>query len=294
MPTNQPEMIADYQCQTGESPLWHPDERRLYWLDIPRGRMFRYEPATGRHEQVYEGDQIGGFTLQADGALLLFMARGRVAVWRHGSLTTIIPEIERERESRFNDVEADPAGRVLCGTMSIREPDRTIRQYGQLYRLDPDGSLTTLIEQTVTSNGMGFSPDQRTLYHADSGAQTIVAFDYDRRSGRLSNRRLIVETGPGEGRPDGLTVDAEGCLWSARWDGGCVVRLTPDGRELERLSLPARKVSSVAFGGPDYDELYITTAGGDERATEGPGAGALFRAWPGVRGAPVFRSRIGS
>jgi D-xylonolactonase len=262
-------------------------------VDIPRGRLFRFNPATGHHEQVYEGEQIGGFTLQADGTLLLFMARGKVAIWRDGDLATVIPEIERERNSRFNDVEADPAGRVLCGSMSIREPDRTIRQYGRLYRLDPDGSLSTLIERTITSNGMGFSPDRRTLYHSDSGAQTIVAFDYDAANGTIGNRRLLVETGSGEGRPDGMTVDAEGNIWSARWDGGCVVHLSPDGRELGRVELPARNISSVAFGGSSYDELYITTAGGDDRAANGPGAGALFRVRPGVRGKPVFRSRIG-
>ena len=113
-----PELIADHQCECGENPLWHPAEKRLYWVDIPTGRMFRYDPATGAHEQCYAGEVVGGFTVQEDGALLLFMARGAVRAWRDGFLGTAVPEIPRERESRFNDVIADPLGAVFGGTMA--------------------------------------------------------------------------------------------------------------------------------------------------------------------------------
>src|SRR5215831_17419022 len=113
----EPELVADHACVVGEGPLWHPDERRLYWVDIGRGRLFRYDPATSGHEMVYEGEAVGGFTVQADGALLLFMARGAVKIWRDGQLTTVIDELPDERTTRFNDVIADPAGRVFCGTM---------------------------------------------------------------------------------------------------------------------------------------------------------------------------------
>src|SRR5580698_9676078 len=115
------ELIADYACETGENPLWHPFERRLYWCDIPKGRLFRYDPATGIHEQCFEGRVIGGFTIQADGALLLFMDRGTIALWRDGCVTEVVSEIAAERNSRFNDVIADPHGRVFCGTMSSGE-----------------------------------------------------------------------------------------------------------------------------------------------------------------------------
>ena len=109
----EPRAVADYECVTGENPLWHPDEKRVYWTDIPAGRLFRYDPATGDHEQCYEGEPVGGFTLQPDGALLLFMARGAGKLWRDGELTTVIEDIPAERESRFNDVIADPTGRVF-------------------------------------------------------------------------------------------------------------------------------------------------------------------------------------
>lgn len=283
----QPELIADYGCVVGENPLWHPDEGRLYWVDIDTGRLFRYHPASGQHEQCYAGDPIGGFTLQADGALLLFMARGAVRVWREGRLTTLIESIPEEVNTRFNDVIADPAGRVFGGTMP--DGDRP----GRLYRLDPDLRLTRLLDGIGCSNGMAFTPDRRRLYYTDSIPREIYTFDYDPASGGLSGQRLFARVSADGGLPDGLTVDAEGSVWSARWGGGCVVRYTPDGAEERRLAFPARRVSSLTFGGPDYADLYVTTAGGQDKGAFGPGAGAVFRVRPGVRGVPEFRSRIG-
>ncbi len=293
----QPELIADYGCVVGENPLWHPDEERLYWVDIDTGRLFRYHPASGQHEQCYAGDPIGGFTLQADGALLLFMARGAVRVWRAGRLTTLIDSIPEEINTRFNDVIADPAGRVFCGTMPVGAPPSAGGsgggRPGRLYRLDPDLRLTRLLDGIGCSNGLGFTPDRRCLYYTDSIPREIYAFDYDPASGGLSGQRLFARAPAEGGLPDGLTVDAEGGVWSARWGGGSVVRYTPDGAEERRLAFPARRISSLTFGGPDYADLYVTTAGGQDKTTFGPGAGALFRVRPGVRGVPEFRSRIG-
>ncbi|MCD6334513.1 MAG: SMP-30/gluconolactonase/LRE family protein [Candidatus Latescibacteria bacterium] len=283
----KPELIADYACECGEGPLWHPGEKRLYWVDIPAGRLFRYTPSDGTHEQVHEGEEIGGFTIQADGALLLFMARGAVKIWREATLSTVIDEIPDERESRFNDVIADPAGRVFCGTMPTKD------RPGRLYRLDPDGTLTKLLDGIGCSNGLGFSPDRKHLYYTDSQKREIYLFDYDRDTGEIANQRGFVRTPEDEGVPDGMTVDAAGYVWSARWDGGCLVRHAPDGTEDRRIPFPARKVSCVTFGGEDYTDIYVTTAGGMNKETEGSSAGALFRLNPGIRGAPEFPSRIG-
>ena len=287
----EPEQIADYACVTGEGPLWHPEEQRLYWVDIPPGKIFRYDPATGQHEQFYQGSEaIGGFTFQEDGSLLLFGARGAIGILRDGEVTAIIPEIAEEADGRFNDVIAAPGGRVFCGTMPTDAHD------GRLYRLDPDGTLTTLLEGVTVSNGLGFTPDRRGIYHTDTSKKTITLFDFDEATGAISNARSFLDlNGKGEeGMPDGMTVDVEGCVWSARWDGGVLVRYAPDGRELLRVAFPARKVSSAVFGGPDYADLYVTTAGGHDKASNGPGAGALFRLRPGVRGVPEFRSQISS
>jgi D-xylonolactonase len=281
-----PKIVADYQCVTGEGPLWHPQEQRVYWVDIPTGRMFRYDPMTGQHEQCYNGDVIGGFTIQANGDLLLFMARGAIKIWREGSLTNVVDEIPDEADSRFNDVIADPAGRVFCGTMS------TPQRMGKLYRLDTDGSIRPVVDEVGTSNGMGFTADRKSMYYTDSRAREIYLYDYDEASGEISNRRLFVKTPDDEGVPDGMTVDAEGYVWGARWDGGCMVRYAPDGTEERRVLFPAKKVSSVTFGGPDYTDMYVTTAGGQNKTTEGAGAGALFHLNLGIQGVPEFYSRV--
>lgn len=283
----QPELVSDFQCDTGENPLWHPLERCLYWTDITRGRLFRYHPETKRSEQCYCGEAVGGFTIQADGALLLFMARGAIAVWRGGNMRYIVEEIPDERAGRFNDVIADPAGRVFCGTIP------TPAHPGRLYRLDPDGSLHRLLERVGTPNGMGFTPDRRGLYFTDTFASQIYLFDYDCQTGEIANRRVWVQTPKEDGVPDGMTVDAQGGVWSARWNGSALHHYPPDGVEDQRVEFPARKVSSAAFGGDGLQDLYVTTAlEGGSRAGEGSGAGALFRLRPGIGGVPEFFSRV--
>jgi D-xylono/L-arabinono-1,4-lactonase len=282
----EPELVADTRCALGEGPLWHPEEGRLYWTDITGGALYRFSPADGTHERCYEGTQVGGFTLQEDGSLLLFMERGAIKRWRDGQLETLMEEIPEERGTRFNDVAADPAGRVFCGTMMTKE------RPGRLYRLDTDGTLHVAIEAVGISNGIGFTPARDRMYYTDTAEHCIFLFDYDASSGQLSHRRVFAEVPREDGFPDGLTVDAEGGVWSARWDGGCVVRYTPDGVEQQRFVFPAKKASSVMFGGSDLQDLYVTTAGGNDREHEGPGAGALFRVRPGVTGLPELRSRI--
>ncbi len=283
----EPELIADFECVVGEGPLWHPDEQRLYWVDIERGRMFRYDPKSGHHEMCYEGHEVGGTTLQADGKLLLFGARGFVKTWDNGEMETIIDHLPDEEQSRFNDVIADPEGRVFCGTMPT--PDRL----GRLYQLETHGTILPLLHNIGCSNGMGFTADLHTMYYTDSEKREIYRFEYVRETGAITNQETLISIPEGEGVPDGMTVDAEGFIWSARWDGGCLVRYAPDGTEVRRIAFPAKKVSSVIFGGPDYTDMYVTTAGGDKKETDGPGAGALFRLRLGIRGVPDFRSRVG-
>jgi sugar lactone lactonase YvrE len=282
------QMISDQATQTGENPLWHPVEKRLYWTDIPTGRLFRYDPVTNETEQIYDGETVGGFTFQEDGSLLLFMERGRIALWRDGELTTLINEIPAERESRFNDVIADPQGRVFCGTMP------TATALGRLYRLDPDLSLHLILEGINISNGLGFTPDQKSLYYTESVARKIYIFNYDADTGEISNQRIWKEIPPNEGVPDGLTVDAKGCIWSARWDGAAVYKYAPTGENIQKIEIPALKVTSITFGCEDLNTLYITTAlDGGTKADEGDGAGALFRLRVDVAGLPEFFSKAG-
>ena len=282
------ELIADYGCVTGEGPLWHPMESRVYWADIPQGRLFRYNPYSRVHERIYEGREVGGYTIQSDGSLLLFMDRGSVAVYRDGGLEFVVEEMADELDNRFNDVIADPAGRVFCGTMP--HPDG---RPATLYRMDTDGSLIPVIENAGLCNGMGFTSDLKSMYFTDSLAREIYIFDYDVETGEIGNRRTFVQT-PDDGTvPDGMTVDSEDHVWSARWDGSALYRFAPDGREVARIGFPAKKVSSVIFGGRDLTDMYVTTAGGDDKANEGAGAGALFRLNLGIRGKVEFLSGVG-
>lgn len=292
MPEREPEVVADYRDHTGEGPIWHPDERRLYWVDIPDGELYRYDPATGDSEQVYETDVVGGYTLQADGSLLLFGAEGRIWTWDDGETETVVESIPGEEDSRFNDVVADPRGRVYCGTMPTDD------RLGSLYRLETDGELVEVRDDVELPNGLGFTPDLRGLYFTESDAGTITLYEYDRETGELGDGEVFVDVSDEAGIPDGMTVDAGGHVWSARWDGGCLVEYSPGGEELSRVEFPARKVSSVVFGGEEYVDAYVTTALGpgegstSPREVEGEGAGALFRVDLGRRGMPEFHSRV--
>jgi sugar lactone lactonase YvrE len=281
-----PEVVVDLDLRIGENPLWHPGEECVLWEDIDPGRIFRYDPDTDAHEVLFAGGVIGGFTIQEDGSLLLFMEDGHVRKLKDGTLSVVVDGIDEERGTRFNDVIADPEGRVFCGTMPGKDGS------ARLYRLDRDGSISKMQDGIGLSNGMGFTPDMKSMYHTDSPNRTIYRYDYMRETGELGNRRVFAEIPPEEGVPDGMTVDSEACVWSARWDGGCVVRYSPGGEELLRITLPVKKVSSVTFGGKDYSSLYVTTAGGENRPEEGEAAGALFRVETGFLGVPEFTSRV--
>ena len=297
-----PEPVADFACRCGEGPLWHEGEQVLYWVDIPTGRVLRYDPnannGRGTSEQVWAGDEVGGLTLQADGSLLLFLARGAIKIRKpNGDMETVIDEIEGEQTTRFNDVIADPEGRVFCGTMPTRE------RKGRLYRLEHDGSLHIVRENVGCANGMGFTPDRKRMYFTDTPTRYIVRFDYNTQTGALTNESVFATVSPdaGHGVPDGMTVDKSGDVWSARWGGSRLVcHDQNDGREKAILPFPCPKVSSALFAGPNYSDLYVTTAGGGERENDGPHAGVLFRLRPNPNaqtpppvGVPEFVSRIG-
>ncbi|MGF1478394.1 MAG: SMP-30/gluconolactonase/LRE family protein [Cyanophyceae cyanobacterium] len=279
-----PALIVDSHCHNAEGPLWHPFEECLYWTDIPRGLLFRYDPATGATEQVYSGEPVGGYTIQTDGALLLFKARGVIERWHHGKSTVVIPEIPDERDTRFNDVIADPVGRVYCGTMPSSQ------SLARLYRLNIDGSLELILENIGLANGMGFTLDRQQFYFTDSIARKIYRFDYDMETGELSNQTALISIPTEEGVPDGMTVDAQGHIWSARYDGSHLYRYSPKGTETLRLPFPTQKITSVTFGGSDYRQMYITTGGGD--IWQEGGAGGIFHIDLDIQGIPEFFSQI--
>ena len=290
------EPVANYHCACGENPLWDDRRQVALWCDIPTGRLFRYDPAAGTHECFYQAgdpnrpygrlgspDCVGGFTLQDDGRLLLFGA-GRVWMIDDAGNEQDVCRLDDPGIPRFNDVIADPAGRVLAGTMG------KAKDSGGLFRLDRDGTLTCLFRGTGCSNGLGFTPDRAQVYWTDSTARRIWVFDYDAARGELANRRLFHACPPEEKTPDGLTVDAEGNIWTARWDGFCIRVMSPQGQQIEKIDFPVGKVSSCIFGGGDWSDLYVTTAGG---SPDSPAAdGTLYRVRTSARGLPEFRSKV--
>jgi len=298
------DMIADFQCHCGEGPLYHPDQRILYWTDIPTGRLFRYDPAAGASACFYEDRPVGGFTIQADGALLLFRDRGNVAVMRDGRVAdTLIDHLPDEVGTRFNDVIADPAGRVFCGTMPVPEGKHDGPRKGRLYRLDPDGSIHLLLEDIGCSNGMAFILDGADtpigMYYTDTPTQHITRFDYDIDTGQLSNPRVHVDLTDIEGSPDGMTVDTRGHIYSALWGGWGVAHFDEHGKHIETLKLPARNVTCPIFAprsaqpAAPPDALYVTSAMAHQKPESGEHAGALFRIDLDAEGREEYRSRIG-
>ncbi|MCC7145394.1 MAG: SMP-30/gluconolactonase/LRE family protein [Phycisphaeraceae bacterium] len=290
----QIDVLADYNCVCGENPLWHPSEKRVYWTDIDTGRLFWYEPATGKSEICWSDPKrkVGGFTIQADGSILLFMDRGTVAVFRDGRLTPLLPEIPREVDNRFNDVIADPKGRVFAGVMSSSVGK------GQLYRIDPDLSYQVVQTEVGCSNGMGFTQDLKHMYYTDSWPHEIYAYDFDAATGSIANRRTIVAKPSTPDTCDGMTLDHQGNLWSAWWGAGYVRQFNPQGQELQAIKLPATRISSCVFGGDDLADLYLTTAMADKKY-ENDGALLRIRGLTApdgktlLHGLPEYRSCIG-
>lgn len=276
--------IANYRCITGENPLWNERDGRVYWEDIDSGRLFRADHASGVHECFYQGEVVGGFTFQADDSLLLFEVN-RIALLSPSGARRVIAEGIDPAMRRFNDVSADPEGRVFAGTIGSTDEN------GGLFRIDRDGSASLLWRGTGCANGMGFTPDLRGFYWTCSTTRRIFFADYDRQSGALVNRRVWYQADASEGTPDGLCVDALGQVWTTRWGGSRLYRMSPNAEILERIDFPVTRVSSVAFGGPELDVAYVTTAGGN--AKDSPGAdGTLYRVTGVGRGQPEFRSRI--
>jgi D-xylonolactonase len=283
-----PEVVVDHPSACGEGPLWNEDEQKVYWVDIPNGELYRYDPASGVNELVYKDEgNIGGYTFQTDGSILLFGTAGKIQRLKDGAVTVLHETVPGEEDGRFNDVHAAPDGGVFCGTMP------TATHLASLYRLAPDGSITRIYDDIGLSNGFGFSPDNRIMYFTDSEERLIYAIDYDAETGALGNRRVLVRTQRDASVPDGMTCDADGFLWSARWDGHALYKYSPAGEALGTVQFPVQKVSSIAFGGPDYATAWVTSAGGPNRSDdEGQLAGSLFKVDLGVKGRPPFKSRV--
>ena len=292
------EVIANDGNLCGEGPLWDEREQALYWTDIDGKRLYRYLWRERRHELVSDGWEINGFTRQQDGGFVVTNTRG-AWLWRPGASPFLLASEAGGQECHLNDCAADPEGRVYSGSWHLDDQGHSSPSF--LFRIDTDGSVHIADEGICFSNGLAFSPDCSTLYFTDTVARCVYAYDWRRSDGSLRNRRAFVQLDRSEGMPDGITVDAEGFLWCAHWFGGCLTRYDPDGKRERRVETPAAQTPSLVFGGPDLDEIYVTSAGLSNALVLAPEGydpekvfvgGPLYRFSAGIRGQLRYRSRV--
>jgi sugar lactone lactonase YvrE len=276
------EQITDPLATHGEGPVWHPGWPGLRWVDMLAGDVLELDPVTQSVSRHPVGRVVAALRPRVDGGAVLALERGFALADATLASVRGLGELWTDPGVRMNEGDCDPDGRFYCGSMAYDETPGA----ATLYRLDTDGALTTVLSGVTISNGLAWSPDGATAYYVDTPTHRVDAFDYD-RDGGLTGRRPLLRIPEEAGSPDGITVDADGRLWIALWGGAAVRCYQPDGRLVEQLDLPVTQVTACTFGGPDLDELYITTSRQDTDPDAQPEAGALFRVRPGVEGRPA-------
>ena len=271
----KPDLLLQMRQTTPDGLLWDDRRKLLCWTDIPERKLLIWDGAADDPAVHPMPGRVGSLAVREGVGLVVAMEHA-FATWSQDDGVSVICEPEQAFiENRFNDGRCDRQGRFLAGSLNIDRSGRT----GRLWSLDATGAVREVAGGVGAANGLAFSPDGRTMYWADTRADTVFAFDYDEDTGEACNQRVWLPPGAAPGFPDGAAVDTTGCYWSARWGGGCVVRVTPDGRVDRTIPLPASRVAMCAFGGSDLRTLFITTA--TERATEAeleaePLAGSVF------------------
>jgi xylono-1,5-lactonase len=275
------ECIADCGAILGEGPVWVEREQALYWTDIYDKAIFRWREGEG-YCKIAISEAVCSMLPRASGGFIGGGHESFIAIDDDFNIQRLAaPERKMHAANRFNDGKIDRAGRFWAGTMDRAEKEIS----GSLYRLDPDLHWSRIDTGYRVTNGPAFSPDGRIMYHTDSAIQRIYAFDLD-TDGNATNRRLLAQFNEAQGYPDGMTVDADGCLWVAFWAGWCVRRISPAGKILTEVPVPVACPTSCVFGGASLDQLFITSARRDVAPDDfsQPLAGGVFRFAPGVNG----------
>lgn len=267
--------VLDVKASLGECPQWSVAEQALYWVDINAPSLNRFDPAAGHNHAMPMPESIGCFAFRAGG----FVVALRGGIWlarADGRLERKVADAPYDpAHHRFNDGRCDRQGRFLVGAMNENRDAAD----AALYRLDRDFALTEVVGGMTISNGLAWSPDGRTMYHADTPTRSVEAWDYDVATGVPRNRRFLARFSGETDRPDGATVDRDGCYWVALYRGGRVLRLSPAGDVLASIPVPALCPTMCAFGGPDLTTLYVTTARQkrpDDELARLPQSGGIF------------------
>lgn len=284
------ECVVKSKDRVGEVPVWCDRSHKVWWIDVRQPRIQSFDPESGSHEVfLVEGKAIGSYALRESGGMILAQEDGIHLYDPATKSRSMLLELEGDIEvNRLNDGRCDRRGRFWLGSMNdtVREPD------GSFYSVSADLEVQKWFGDINIPNGVAFSPDDTVLYFADTPAQKIWAFDFDLEEGRISNRRLFADLAGNPGRPDGSTVDAQGFLWNAEFNGKRVVRYTPDGRIDRVIDMPVTNNTCLGFGGPDLSLLYVTTAWqglSEEKRVQEPLAGGLFCLDVGIKGLPEPR-----
>jgi sugar lactone lactonase YvrE len=284
------ELLVDARNEVGESPVWHPAEQALYWVDIPAKALHRWQEGHAV-QSWYADEMIGCIAPHAQGGWIAGLETGIFHLEQtsqHRLPSRLLARIDHPKQGmRCNDGRCDRQGRFLVGTMLMNMAES--QQEGCVVSYKKDSKLHSWIDGLYTPNGMAFSPDGRTLYQSDSHPQSqmIWAWDYDTSTGTPSNRRVFVDMKPLPGRPDGAAVDADGCYWICGNDAGKLYRFTPAGKLDRYIDLPVKKPSMCAFGGADMKTLYVTSIRpANVDLSDQPLAGGVFALRPGIAGLP--------
>lgn len=284
--------VIPAQNLLGEGPTWSVANQALYWIDILNAQLFAWSPASQQTEQWQLPEHIGSFGFLESGKLIVALSSGLAFFDKDsGKVEWIARPEPNELNTRFNDGKCGPGGRFWAGTMCYDEDQ--VR--GSLYCLHPDKQIEQKEHPVGISNGLDWSLDHQIFYHTDSPLRTIFAYDYDVASGHIQNKRVFAQIT--DGFPDGLTLDAEGYIWSAIWDGWCLLRFAPDGSIDKKIDLPVQRPSCCTFGGPDLNQLYITSARkglSPEALAQQELAGNVLMVEPGVSGRAAFTGKIES
>ena len=283
------EVVHSAAAALGEGCVWSPLEDLLVWVDITGQAVHRFDHASGQPVSVWRyNESVGNAALRAGGGLALGLGNTVTLTDRVGAIVSVIELPGEPETNRANDGAVDPAGRLFQGTMSNTEPGAPV---AALHRVDGDGTARRVLSDVMISNGIGWSPDRSTMYYIDTLTFRVDQFDYDPDTGEIEGRRPFVTFDGSSGGPDGMTVDADGCLWVAMFGGFGVQRFSPDGEQLETVVTPgAPQTTCCCFGGPDLDTLYITTAAASIAGVDTEGesnSGALFAADVDAVGLPT-------
>lgn len=287
-------LLVDAKNVLGEAPVWDDREGVLWWVDNLNPSVWRYDPSTGSSQSWAMPENIGCLVLREGGGICAAMKSGFAFLDLDPLKIQMIATPEADIPfNRMNDGRCDRRGRFWCGSMNARGKDVPREKSASLYRLDPDLSCHKMDEGFTVSNGIAFSPDNRTMYYCDTPNLNILAYDYDIETGGISNRRVFAKPDTPIARVDGAAVDSEGGYWCAHVFDWCIARYTPDGRLDRKVTLPTRNVTCVAWGGPDLDVMYVTSATtylGEQELVDQPHAGGLWEVRGiGLRGLPEPR-----